>query len=203
MLAAGTGLIAIGTDLTAWRRADGWGHLLGDCGGGAWIGRAGLEAALRAYDGRAGGSVPLLERARERFGPPPELPALVYPRPDRAAVLASFAPEVAACAPHDPVATGILRAAARHMAESVAAVCPKSGEPEVACTGGLLKLGEPLLPFLSEELAQQVPHARQTAPQGDPLHGSARLAAAIAAGDAVWPEDPRLLCVTAARKSAT
>ncbi|MFF7384870.1 BadF/BadG/BcrA/BcrD ATPase family protein [Streptomyces griseoluteus] len=203
VLAAGTGLIAIGTDLTTWRRADGWGHLLGDSGGGAWIGRAGLEAALRAYDGRAGGSASLLERARERFGQPPELPGLIYPRPDRAAVLASFAPEVAACAPHDPVATGILRTAARHMAESVAAVCPDSGEPEVACTGGLLKLGEPLLSFLAAELAHQAPHARQSAPQGDPLHGSARLAAALAAGDAVWPEDPRLLCVSGARRSAT
>ncbi|MFF9375585.1 N-acetylglucosamine kinase [Streptomyces griseoluteus] len=203
VLAAGTGLIAIGTDLTTWHRADGWGHLLGDCGGGAWIGRAGLEAALRAYDGRAGGSAPLLERARERFGPPPELPGLIYPRPDRAAVLASFAPEVAACAPHDPVATGILRAAARHMAESVAAVCPEAGRPEVACTGGLLKVGEPLLSFLHDELAHEVPHARQTAPQGDPLHGAARLAAALAGGDALWPEDPRLLCVSGVHNRAT
>ncbi|MFG3122480.1 N-acetylglucosamine kinase [Streptomyces sp. NPDC048201] len=203
VLAAGTGLIAIGTDLTGWRRADGWGHLLGDCGGGAWIGRAGLEAALRAYDGRADGSAPLLERAQERFGSPPELPGLVYPRPDRAAVLASFAPEVAACAPRDAVATGILRTAARHMAESVAAVCPASGSPEVACTGGLLKLGEPLLTFLEEELARQVPHARQVTAQGDPLHGGVRLAAALAAGDAVWPGDPRLLCVTDVRKRAT
>ncbi|MBT2382484.1 ATPase, partial [Streptomyces sp. ISL-11] len=56
VVAAGTGMIALGTDLTpggGWRRADGWGHLLGDCGSGAWIGRAGLEAAMRAHDGRA------------------------------------------------------------------------------------------------------------------------------------------------------
>lgn len=203
VLAAGTGLIAIGTDLTTWRRADGWGHLLGDCGGGAWIGRAGLEAALRAHDGRAGGSAALLERARKRFGQPRELPGLVYSRPDRAAVLASFAPDVAACASHDFVATGILRAAARHMAESVAAVCPKLGDPEVACTGGLLNMGEPLLSLLAEELTHQAPHARQSAPAGDPLHGSARLATALAAGDAVWPEDPGLLCVTGARRRAT
>ena len=32
VVAAGTGLIALGTDLTGWQRADGWGHLLGDCG---------------------------------------------------------------------------------------------------------------------------------------------------------------------------
>ncbi|HEY9374350.1 BadF/BadG/BcrA/BcrD ATPase family protein, partial [Streptomyces sp.] len=69
VVAGGTGLIALGTDLTGWRRADGWGHLLGDCGSGAWIGRAGLEAAMRAYDGRRGGSSALLARAEERFGP--------------------------------------------------------------------------------------------------------------------------------------
>ncbi len=117
VIAAGTGLIAIGTDLSCWRRADGWGHLLGDCGGGAWIGRAGLEAALRAHDGRDGGSVRLLADAEEMFGPVTGLPGQVYPRADRAAVLASFAPRVGACAEDgDPVALNIVRTAARHMA---------------------------------------------------------------------------------------
>lgn len=143
VVAAGTGLIAVGTDLTRWRRADGWGHLLGDCGSGAWIGRAGLEAALRAYDGRPGGSTGLLARAEELFGAMPGLPGLLYPRPDRPAVLASFVPHVAACAPDDPVAADILRTAARHMAESAAAVCPAEGTPDVALTGGLFKIGAP------------------------------------------------------------
>ncbi|MFG2143526.1 N-acetylglucosamine kinase [Streptomyces sp. NPDC048696] len=124
VVAAGTGMIALGTDLTGWRRADGWGHLLGDCGGGAWIGRAGLEAALRSHDGRPGGSAALRERVEALFGPAPELPGLLYPRGDRPAVLASFAPEVARCAPFDPVAAAILRRAARHIAEAAAAVCP-------------------------------------------------------------------------------
>lgn len=127
VVAAGTGLIAVGTDLTGWRRADGWGHLLGDCGGGAWIGRAGLEAALRAHDGRDNGSGRLLELAEEMFGPAALLPGRLYPRTDRAAVLASFAPRVAECADGDAVAADILRAAARHMADSAAAVCPKTG----------------------------------------------------------------------------
>ncbi|MFF5184354.1 N-acetylglucosamine kinase [Streptomyces sp. NPDC000345] len=195
VVAAGTGLIAVGTDLTAWHRADGWGHLLGDCGSGAWIGRAGLEAALRAYDGRPGGSVRLLGCAESRFGPMRGLPGLLYPRPDRAAVLASFAPEVAACAGHDPVAGGILRAAARHLAESAAAVCPRDDEPPFALTGGLVKLGEPLLGPLAEELAQRLPHARRVDAAGDPLRGAVRIAAGLAVDRLALPADGALLSV--------
>ncbi|MFI0167987.1 N-acetylglucosamine kinase [Streptomyces sp. NPDC017095] len=196
VLAAGTGVIAVGTDLTGWRRADGWGHLLGDCGGGAWIGRAGLEAALRAHDGRDGGSAPLLARAEERFGPVRGLPGLLYPRDDRAAVLASFAPRVAECAAHDPVAADILRTAARHLADSAAAVCPADGAPEVALTGGLFRMGEPLLAPVREELARRLPHAREVPAEGDPLHGAVRIATDLAAGRLLLPDEPALLCVT-------
>ncbi|CAM5657143.1 ATPase OS=Streptomyces tendae OX=1932 GN=GUR47_29015 PE=4 SV=1 [Streptomyces tendae] len=198
VVAAGTGLIAVGTDLSRWRRADGWGHLLGDCGGGAWIGRAGLEAALRAHDGREGGSAPLLARAEERFGPAAGLPGQVYPRSDRPAALASFAPEVAACAAAgDPVAAEILRAAARHMADSAAAVCPAGGEPLVAVTGGLRRLGDPLLAPLAKELAKRLPQARWTTAEGDPLDGAVRIATDLAAGSLTLPDDDRMLWVTA------
>ncbi|MCL7426595.1 BadF/BadG/BcrA/BcrD ATPase family protein [Streptomyces sp. YS415] len=198
VLAAGTGLIAVGTDLERWRRADGWGHLLGDCGGGAWVGRAGLEAALRAYDGRPGGSSGLLARAEELFGPMPGLPGQLYPRADRPAVLASFAPEVAACAEGDPVAAGILREAARHMAESAAAVCPAEGEPRVALTGGLFKMGDPLLVPLEAELSRRLPHARRVAADGDPLLGAVRIATELASGTLTLPGDPSMLCVVRA-----
>ncbi|MFG2129446.1 N-acetylglucosamine kinase [Streptomyces sp. NPDC048751] len=200
VVAAGTGLIAVGTDLTQWRRADGWGHLLGDCGSGAWIGRAGLEAALRAHDGRPGGSAALLARAEEVFGPMAGLPGLLYPRPDRAAVLASFAPEVAASAPGDPVAAGILRAAARHMAESAAAVCPGSGGPQIALTGGLFKMGAPLVVPLEEELGRLLPHARRVAADGDPLHGAVRVATELAAGALTLPGDDTMLHVVTTKR---
>ncbi|MFI8189410.1 N-acetylglucosamine kinase [Streptomyces sp. NPDC085946] len=196
VIAAGTGLIAVGTDLAGWRRADGWGHLLGDCGSGAWIGRAGLEAALRAHDGREGGSARLLACAEEVFGPVAGLPGRLYPRPDRPAVLASFAPRVAACADGDPVAAGILRAAARHMADSAAAVCPAAGEPRIALTGGLARLGGPLLGPLDEQLARRLPHARRVTAEGDPLHGAVRVATDLAAGTFTLPGDERLLTVT-------
>jgi N-acetylglucosamine kinase-like BadF-type ATPase len=197
VIAAGTGLIAIGTDLASWRRADGWGHLLGDCGSGAWIGRAGLEAAQRAHDGRSGGSPRLMARAEKAFGPADGLPGRLYPRPDRPAVLASFAPEVAACAGDDPVAADILRAAARHMADAAAAVCPTSGEPQVALTGGLFKLGDPLLVPLEAELTERLPHARRVPPAGDPLSGSVRIATDLAAGGLRLPYDEQMVYVMA------
>ncbi|MCT9088587.1 ATPase [Streptomyces sp. ASQP_92] len=198
VVAAGTGMIALGTDLSGWRRADGWGHLLGDSGSGAWIGRAGLDAALRHHDGRPNGSAALLARLEAAFGAPGELPGLLYPRGDRAAVLASFAPEVAACAQSDPVAAGILREAARHIAGTAAAVCPPPGtdeQPHVALTGGLLKLGDPLLVPLEEELRRQLPYARVVEAAGDPLEGALRIASGLAEGEPGLPLDARMLWV--------
>ncbi|MFF2806665.1 N-acetylglucosamine kinase [Streptomyces sp. NPDC058000] len=199
VVAAGTGLVALGTDLTpsgGWRRADGWGHLLGDCGSGAWIGRAGLTAALRAYDGRPGGSRALLGRAEAMFGPVTGLPAALYPRPDRPAVLAAFAPEVAHCAAGDALAAGILADAARHIADSAAAVCPPGPGAAVALTGGLLGLGDPLLSPLRTALAERLPDARPTEAAGSPLDGALAIAAALAADRLTLPVDGKLLQIT-------
>src|ERR1700743_1851968 len=63
-LIAGHGVVAIGIDADGTlRTADGWGPWLGDEGGGAWIGAAGLRAALRAHDGRGPSPPPLAARA--------------------------------------------------------------------------------------------------------------------------------------------
>ncbi|GAA2271113.1 BadF/BadG/BcrA/BcrD ATPase family protein [Streptomyces atrovirens] len=196
VIAAGTGVIAVGTDLAGWRRADGWGHLLGDCGGGAWIGRAGLDAALRAHDGREGGSARLLASAEDLFGPAAGLPGRLYPRTDRPAVLASFAPRVGECAADgDPVAVAVLRAAARHMAGSAAAVCPAAGEPVVGLTGGLFRMGAVLLGPLDEELAERLPGVRRIMAEGDPLHGAVRMAEDLTAGSFALPGDEKMLYV--------
>ncbi|QDY80700.1 ATPase [Streptomyces qinzhouensis] len=196
VVAAGTGMVAVGTDLTEWRRADGWGHLLGDCGGGAWLGRAGLTAALRAHDGRRGGSTALLAAAQTVFGPPAGLPGKLYPRTDRPAVLASFAPEVARCAAEgDPVATGIVAEAARRIADAAEAVCPREtdGPPDIALTGGLLRIGDPLLVPLLAELTDRLPQARVVPPAGDPLSGALSIAASLATGSLRLPGDPAML----------
>ncbi|MFE6844667.1 BadF/BadG/BcrA/BcrD ATPase family protein [Streptomyces sp. NPDC057686] len=194
VVAAGTGMIALATDLaTGWRRADGWGHLLGDCGGGAWIGRAALDAALRAHDGRAGGSPALLVRVLDRFGPVTGLPALLQLRPDRAGLLASLAPDVAeTSAAGDPVAAGILARAAEEIADTAAAAAAGLDAPRVALTGRLFHL-DGLRDAVSDRLSSRVPGVRLHTPEGEPLLGAVRLAAAAVQGELPWPAGPPLL----------
>lgn len=210
VVAAGTGMIALGTDLRTWHRADGWGHLLGDCGGGAWIGRAGLAAALRALDGRRGGSPALLARAEAVFGPLTGLPGQLYPRTDRPALLASFAPEVARCAAGaspdtgsadstdapDTVAREILRDAAREIVDTAEAACPAAEGSEVALTGGLFELGEPLLEPVRADLAARLPHTRLVPARGSVVDGAVRIAGDLVTGDLRLPADPALLHLT-------
>lgn len=198
VVAGGTGLIAMGTDLRSWHRADGWGHLLGDCGGGAWIGQAGLRAAMRAYDGREGGSPALRERAEAVFGAPLSgLPGQLYPRTDRPAVLASFVPEVARCAEEgDPAARGVLRAAAGEIAAAAAAVCPSQGRTSIALTGGLFRVGEPLTGPLRGELEERLPRADIVESAGDPLEGALLIASRLATGGLILPQDPALLSLS-------
>ncbi|MFI9331480.1 BadF/BadG/BcrA/BcrD ATPase family protein [Kitasatospora sp. NPDC052868] len=195
-VAAGTGVVAIGYHPErGWQRADGWGQLLGDCGGGSWLGRAGLEAALRAHDGRSGGSTALLDLAERHYGPVAGLPAALQPRPDRAALLAAFAPAVAgAAADGCPVAAGIIRRAGAEIVASAAAAAASAGldRPDLALTGGLFNLA-PLREAVHAAVAADLPAARRTPPDGPPLLGALRLAAAAAAPP--WPVDPPLLAV--------
>ena len=156
VLIAGTGVVAlsIGADGTL-RTADGWGPWLGDEGGGAWIGAAGLRAALRAHDGR-GPSTTLLDAARARFGAPETWPAqLAGP-----AAVASFAPDVLA-AEGDAAALAIASAAA----EALAATARAAGDGPVVMVGGLAGVEA-----LREQL-DLVPAA------GDALDGALRLGA--------------------------
>lgn len=156
VLVAGTGVVALAIDANgALRTADGWGPWLGDEGGGAWIGAAGLRAALRAHDGR-GPSTTLLDAARARFGAPETWPA----RLTDAAALARFAPDVLA-ADGDAAALAIVSAAA----EALAVTARAAGHGPVAMVGGLAAV-----PALRKQL-DLIPAA------GDALDGALRLGA--------------------------
>lgn len=184
VVAVGTGAIALGTDLrTVWHRVDGWGHLLGDLGSGSWVGAEGLRAAVAAHDGRdSGGSTALLAAAVARFGPVPSWPGQLYTRPDRAQVLASFTPDVAAAArADDPVARQVLAGAGTHLATTLAAALVDGVPPLAAATGGVLGIGPLLTDAFRARLAVLRPHVELVDPAGTPLDGALHLAARLAA----------------------
>src|SRR5690606_36062144 len=68
LLIAGTGAAALGVDDDGVRLVDGWGPDLGDLGGGSWIGREGVRAALRARDG-LGPATALTDAVRAHIAP--------------------------------------------------------------------------------------------------------------------------------------
>lgn len=183
VVAAGTGVFTLGTDLTGiWNRSDGWGYLLGDHGSGAWIGRQGLQAALRAYDGRADGSAELLLRMRETLGSPLDVVPLVYESASPAQRLASFAPAVAdAARAGDPIAAGIWREAGRQLGLSALAAA-QGLEPTFSWGGRLFDAGALLIEPFQSTVRAALPSARLTPPEGTSTDGALALARAAAAG---------------------
>ncbi|MGW7545206.1 BadF/BadG/BcrA/BcrD ATPase family protein, partial [Streptomyces sp. NPDC054770] len=146
-LVAGTGAVAArieGRALVATSGGDGW--LLGDDGGGFWIGREAARAALRAADGR-GGPTALTAAVGQALGipagvlPPAEgelwapelraayraclLPAVMDRPPVRLADLAPLVPRAAA--EQDAVAAAVLQEAAAHLTATLAALEPHPG----------------------------------------------------------------------------
>lgn len=175
VVAAGTGVIVLATDHEiSWRQADGWGHLLGDEGGGAWIGAEALRAALRHHDGRPGGSATLLAALREHYGDTETALYTVYGSP--AHELAAFAPLTAGAARDgDPVAADIWRRAGVHLAESAHAAA-RDLPADFSWGGGLWGAGSLLLTPFRAELTRLRPEARVTEPAGRAVDGALLLA---------------------------
>jgi glucosamine kinase len=171
VLVAGTGAVAYGIDDAGERRrSDGWGPWLGDDGSGRWIGQHGLQAALRAADGRGEGTA-LVDDAALLAGGLDALPAHIGGA-DAARRLASFAPAVLArAAAGDSVATRIVADAADQLARTAASITPSGGD--VAVIGGLADDPD----FLNRLTAAL--HARGLTPQrplGTAIDGAAALA---------------------------
>lgn len=180
VIAAGTGAVALAIgDDGGYARADGWGYLLGDEGGGYAVGRAGLASALRAHDGR-GGSQELLRRARERFGTVEGLAGRVHGAQNPARVVASFAAEAAAAARDgDAEACRIWAEAGQALAKTLAAAAGSApGCEAVSWTGGLFSVGDLLREPFERRVAELLPGARLAPPAGDALYGAALLAEA-------------------------
>ena len=169
VIAAGTGVSP-----SAVARSDGWGALLGDRGGGFWIGRAGLRAATAERDG-AGQRTDLTAAAGRRFGP---LPALMpsAAQPSTAAV-AAFAKDVLAAAESDDAARAIAEDAAAELARTTIACADRAFGADaagvsVSAVGGVFDS-----PFIRSSWGARVRAAglEERNPSGDPLQGAALL----------------------------
>ena len=177
VVAAGTGVIVLGTDHgSTWHRVDGWGHLLGDEGSGSWVGARGLRAALRHGDGRDGGSAHLHRLLRERFGDADAALRAVYGAASPAHELAAFAPDVARAAHDgDPVARGIWEDAGVRLAQAAHAAS-RGLPPDFSWGGRLFDVGPLLQAAFRAELTRRVPGARLSRPQGESADGALLLA---------------------------
>jgi N-acetylglucosamine kinase-like BadF-type ATPase len=180
VVAAGTGTACLGRRGERFAKVDGWGSLLSDAGSGFAIGRAGLDAALRAYDGR-GGSPRLMEAARRRYGTIERMAERIYADPVPTRAVAGFAADVAAEArAGDEGAVAILSDAGRELAISACAAAGRLFEPDapvlVSYAGNVFEAGEPILAPFARELEARRPGVSVVAPAGDPLAGAFVLA---------------------------
>ncbi|TPX03194.1 hypothetical protein FJ656_18475, partial [Schumannella luteola] len=141
VVASGTGVVTLAVGAAGVARIDGWGYLMGDAGSGFWIGRAALDAVMRAHDGR-GPSTSLTSVVRSRWPELEDAYVQLQSDPARVSVVAWFAEAVAAHATTDAVAERICRDAAEELALSVVTGLRRVGAepaPVVSAIGGVFR----------------------------------------------------------------
>jgi N-acetylglucosamine kinase-like BadF-type ATPase len=185
VLIAGTGTIAIGrTPSGELVRCGGWGIELDDEGSGAWIGREGLTAVVRALDGR-GQPTRLAQKLAELY---PSI-RLEQPRTIVAAYnerlfdYPVLTPLVMACAEEgDAVCHSILVRAADHLVELLLPLRRHFRRRPIplALLGGMLE-NHTLLAQLFRERLAQIPDYRLQLPHGTALDGALAMARRLVA----------------------
>ena len=136
VVASGTGVVTLAVGRTELARVDGWGYLLGDAGSGYWLGRAALDAVMRAHDGR-GDATALSEIALAEFPDLEHAYIELQADPGRVGRIAAYARHVAdAAAAGDAVALAIVSEAGRELAASVIAGLRRVGEADAAAPQG-------------------------------------------------------------------
>lgn len=194
VIVAGTGSIAYGRNAeNRAARAGGWGYVLGDEGGGYWIGRQALRAVVRASDGR-GRPTSLTARILSHFevAHVQELVPAVYRRPLTPTAVAALADCVReAHQEGDAVAAEILDGAANELvvaARSVTRQLAMEGEAfPLVLAGGMFRAVPWLAAELPERLRSVAPRSRAIRLEEDPANGAVRLALEALHGGARLP----------------
>jgi len=154
-------------------RVDGWGNLIGDAGSAYWIGRAGLEAAMRSYDGRIPSSK--LETLLESFSHPEETYIELQTNDNRVSVIASFARAVIELAETDPTAREIVEQAGAELARSAVTAARRVGlleqdAPRFSWAGNVIK-SELLKNSFMKLVSCEVQNASFQEPIAEPIDG--------------------------------
>ncbi|NJP38550.1 N-acetylglucosamine kinase [Alkalicoccus luteus] len=182
LLIAGTGSNAVGrTDTGEWFHCGGWGHLLGDEGGGYRIGLEALQAVVRAADGRA--SPTMLTSSLLAFyelKKPADLVSFVHEHAGKKEIAAAAPLVLEAAAKGDRAASSITDRAADELILHVQSLHHQAGifSPQVPVTaeGALIKQAPGLKEKIKDRL-QKEGLGVWSESASDPLDGALRLAA--------------------------
>lgn len=188
VVASGTGVVTLAVGEECLARVDGWGYLLGDAGSGFWIGRAGLDAVMRAHDGR-GPATALSEIVNADF---PEIEnAYLELQADQRRVsrIASYARVIAGLAASDDVCARICRRAAAELASSAITGLVRVGQadrldPAVSTVGKVFQ-SDIIATEFARLLTERFPQVRLIPAAGSGLDGAARLAE-LSPRSALW-----------------
>ncbi len=180
VMIVGTGSISIGKsthgDIV---RCGGWGIELDDEGSGAWIGREGLTAIVRALDGR--GQKTILTDMFVEINPTINLKeprTIVKAYAERAFEYHMLSPMVMKCAEKkDKVCLDIINRAAKHLVEHLTAMKKyyKSKSIDVALMGGIIESDTLLAKKIKAEIKKKKIY-NLVAPKGSALAGATSLA---------------------------
>lgn len=180
---AGTGSICCGRNRQGRHVcAGGWGPIVGDEGGAAWIARKALQAVAQASDGR-GPKTSLTDAALDYFNvaSADDLSTAIYAPTMTNDRLAGFAREVMRAAEDDDdIAANILKEAGHELGRTAAAVIKKlrmeNEKFPVAYVGGVYGAGDLVLAPMREEIVRVAKHADLSQPLFTPVVAAARVA---------------------------
>ena len=167
VVAVGTGTVAmrLGSDAIE-KQFGGWGFTAGDLGGGAFIGRELVMAALNYFDSDDPEVSPILDKTIKSLGSNKQQ-ILNWIKTSTPTVFAEFSPWVFESAETEKVAQKIIYKAAIKIEDLILMACGNSGLPVVLLGG----VSEVIKPYLSQQVQQLLITAK-----GDALAGALYLA---------------------------
>lgn len=178
LLLAGTGSVAFGINERGESlQTGGWGYLLGDQGGGYWMGNHALRAIIHAADEQPAQTPLLVQRVMQvlGFSRATDVVQWLYTKEHPVPEVAKLAPHVLDCAEEgDPVAVAIVEEGVRELIR-LAEIIQRRLQmpvPRFAFAGGILTAGNPLSRKVVKALG--LPGIPQ--PLYEPMIGAALLA---------------------------